>query len=134
MCPQKPEFNRDIWKQLEDAVRQLDAQEKIFETYVISGPIFNFDVPVMTMGSQDANGVTLPIPHAFFKSVLAENSRGALNMWSFMLPNEASDKPLEEFLVPTVKIERYSGLFLWQRLHGKKVDKEKSTVRKMWKY
>jgi endonuclease G len=134
MSPQKPEFNRDIWKKLEDAVRQLDAQKKVFETYVISGPIFNFDVPVATMGSEDANGVTLPIPHAYFKSVLAETDKGALQMWSFMLPNEASDKPLEDFLVPTVKVERYAGLFLWQRLMGKNVDKEKSTIRKMWKY
>ena len=134
MCPQKPEFNRGIWKSLEDAVRQLDAQEDIYETYVISGPIFNFDVPVTTMGSQDKNGVTLPIPHAFFKSVLAENDKGAILMWSFMLTNEASDKSLAEFLVPTIKLERYSGLFLWQRLMGGNIDKEKSNVRDMWKY
>ena len=134
MCPQKPEFNRIIWKKLEDAVRLLDEQADIFETYVISGPVFNFDVPVTTMGSKDADGVTLPIPHAFFKSVLAENDKGALLMWSFMLPNEASDQPLETFLVPTVKVERYAGLFLWQRLQGKSVDQEKSTIRKMWNY
>lgn len=134
MSPQKPEFNRNIWKKLEDAVRQLDAQEKIYETYVISGPIFNFDVPVLTMSSKDENGVTLPIPHAYFKSVLAENNKGALYMWSFMLPNEASDKPLEDFLVPTIKVERYSGLFLWQRLVGRDIEKEKSRVRKMWDY
>lgn len=134
MSPQRPEFNRKIWKKLEDVVRQLDAQEKIFETYVISGPIFNFDVPVVTIVSKDDNGVTLPIPHAYFKSVLAENNKGTLYMWSFMIPNEDSDKPLEDFLVPTIKVERYSGLFLWQRLVGRNIEREKNKTRKMWKY
>jgi len=51
-----------------------------------------------------------------------------------MIPNEATDKPLEDFLVPTIKVERYSGLFLWQRLLGKNIEREKSKIRKMWKY
>ena len=134
MSPQKPEFNRNIWKQLEDAVRKLDAQKNIYETYVISGPIFDFRAKVEQIGSMDDNGVTLPIPDAYFKSVLTENNKGALRMWSFMMDNKGSDKPLEEFLVPTTKVEQYAGIFLWQRLVGKKIEKEKNIVRKMWKY
>jgi len=134
MSPQRPNFNRKIWKKLEDAIRQLDAPKKIYETYVISGPIFNFDVPILKMKSEDDDDVSLPIPHAYFKSVLTENNRGALHMWSFILPNEESDKVLEEFLVPTVKLERYAGLFLWQRLVGRKIEREKGRIRRMWKY
>lgn len=132
MSPQKPGFNRKIWKELEQAVRQLDAKRRILETYVICGPIFNFDTPVESIGAKDDNGVTLPIPHAFFKSVLAENDKGALQMWSFIIPNEASDKPLQEFLVPTTKVEKYSGLFLWERLVGTKIKREKNRIRRMW--
>ena len=63
MCPQKPRFNSGIWKKLEDAVRKLDAQDKIFETYVISGPIFYFDQDVIMMGHDKENiSVSLPIP------------------------------------------------------------------------
>ena len=134
MSPQEPRFNRQIWKKLEDAVRQIDAQEKILETYVICGPIFYFDTEVLIIGAKDDNGVTLPIPHAYFKSVLTENGRGALYMWSFIIPNEDSNKPLEEFLVPTTKIEKYSGLFLWKELLGSKIKLEKNRIRKMWKY
>jgi endonuclease G, mitochondrial len=134
MSPQKPKFNRDIWKKLESAVRQLDKPKRIFETYVISGPIFNFDVPVLTIEPKGDKGVTLPIPHAYFKSILTENNRGALHMWSFIIPNEESDKPLEEFLVPTIKVERYAGLTLWERLVGRKIEREKSKIRKMWKH
>ena len=133
MSPQKPKFNRGIWKKLEDAVRVLDAQKKVLETYVISGPIFNFDMEVVKMESTTENGVTLPIPHAYFKSVLTENNRGALHMWSFIIPNEESDLPLEEFQVKTVKIEQYSGLFLWESLGGTKIKREKGRIRKLWK-
>lgn len=132
MSPQEPVFNQYIWKKLEEAVRQLDGQETIFETYVICGPIFYFDVEVLMIGAEDDNGVTLPIPHAYFKSVLTENHKGTLHMWSFVMPNKSSDKPLDEFLVPTTKVEKLSGLFLWQRLEGSKIKREKNRVRKIW--
>jgi endonuclease G len=53
-------------------------------------------------------------------------------MWSFIMPNEASNKSLDEFLVPTTKVEQYSGLFLWERLVGTKIEREKSQIRSMW--
>ena len=133
MSPQKPEFNRGIWKELEDAIRKLDDQKSVLETYVICGPIFNFDVSVMTITPKGKKGVTLPIPHAYFKSVLTEDNRGRLHMWSFLMPNEGSKEPLEKFLVPTIKVERYSGLTLWQNLVGSEIEREKSRLREMWK-
>jgi endonuclease G, mitochondrial len=132
MSPQTPQFNRQIWKKLEKAVRELDAKKSIFETYVLCGPIFDFNKPVITIGSEDANGVTLPVPHSYFKSILTENDRGALHMWSFIIPNRASNKPLKDFRVPTTQVERYSGLCIWERLVGAKIEKEKSKIRKMW--
>ena len=130
--PQKPGFNQRIWKSLEVAVRELDAKPKIFETYVISGPIFYFDKAVNSIGTDDDNGVSLPIPHAYFKSILTENNRGTLHMWSFLIDNKSSSRPLEDFLVPTTKIENYAGIKLWERLVGKKIDREKKKVRRMW--
>ena len=132
MAPQAPKFNRNIWKKLEEEVRRLNDKPKILETYVISGPLFFFDQEVKMIGSKDKNGVTLPIPHAFFKSVLTENNRGNIDMWSFLMPNEASTKPLSEFMVPTTKIEKISGLYLWESLVGTKMNREKNNTRKMW--
>ena len=133
MSPQKPKFNRGIWKDLETAVRTLDSDPKIFETYVISGPVFDFDKPIKVIGSSDQNGVSIPIPHSYFKSILVETNRGALNMWSFILPNEETDKKLEKFLVPTTQVENYAGIQLWERLRGRKIANEKKRVRAMWK-
>jgi endonuclease G len=132
MSPQHPDLNRKIWKDLEQAVRELDAKKNIYETYVLCGPIFDFNKLVKTIGSEDDNGVTLPVPHSYFKSVLTENNRGTLNMWSFIIPNEASSKPLEDFRVPTTQVEQYSGLFIWERLVGAKIEREKGKIRKMW--
>jgi endonuclease G len=132
MSPQKPQFNRKIWKGLETAVRKLDAKKSIFETYVICGPVFYFDKPVKVIGDGDRNEVTIPVPNAYFKSVLAENSRGTLYMWSFVIPNKGTNQPLDTFLVPTALVEKLAGIKLWERLVGKKLDREKSKVRKMW--
>ena len=133
MSPQKPKFNRGIWKELEGAVRLLDNDPKIFETYVISGPIFDFGKAINVIGSKDKNGVSVPIPHGYFKSILTENNRGALNMWSFILPNEETRKKLADFRVPTTQVENYAGILLWERLRGRKVANEKKRVRPMWK-
>ncbi len=132
MSPQHPKFNRVIWKRLEEEVRRLNSKRTILETYVISGPIFDFNKAVTSIGTQDGNGVSLPVPHAYFKSILTENSRGTLHMWSFFILNKYSNKPLEEFLVPTTTIEKMSGLLLWERLVGKKIKREKTRIRKMW--
>ncbi len=132
MTPQAPFFNRGIWRELETAIRVLQGDDQIYETYVICGPIFNFDTAIEVISSGDPNDVTIPIPHAFFKSVLTENDRGRLNIWSFMLPNEPSDEELETFLVPTIEVERKAGIFLWERLTGTEIEEEKSTIRDMW--
>ncbi|VAV83315.1 hypothetical protein MNBD_BACTEROID02-405 [hydrothermal vent metagenome] len=134
MCPQKPRFNSGIWKKLEGAVRKLDDQKNVLETYVISGPLFYFDKKVIMMGDEkEGISVTLPIPHAFFKSILTEKNTGTINMWSFIIPNKSSNKALEEFLVETSKVEKISGLFLWETLLGTKMINKKNRISKMWK-
>ena len=134
MSPQKPQFNSGIWSKLEQEVRNLDSKTNVFETYVISGPIFYFDEEVKMMGD-DVKGidVSLPIPHAFFKSILVEKNTGTINMWSFIIPNKKSNLELSEFLVKTTKVEKISGLLLWETLLGTKMIREKNKVRKMWK-
>lgn len=134
MSPQFPQFNRGIWRKLEHAIRKLDQKEDIWETYVICGPIFYFDKPVESIGSLDDNGVSIPIPNAYFKSVLTEDKNGRLKMWSFLMDNTQLTEPLESYLVPTKKVEQYSGLLLWETLVGNKIEEEKSRVRAMWEY
>lgn len=132
MSPQAPQFNRRIWKELEGEVRRLDTKDAILETYVVCGPLFYFDQPVKFIGAGDDNDVQLPIPNAFFKSVLTENKRGRLHMWSFILPNKRANQALESFQVSTRKVEKFAGIELWNRLQGTQIDREKRRIRKIW--
>jgi len=132
MSPMKPAFYKGIWRDLASAVRDLDSRKDSFETYVICGPIFNPEVPIKSIDSKVKKGNAIPIPHSFFKSVLTEDSKGKVNMWSFMIPNKATDKSLGDFLTTTKEIEQLSGLMLWERLAGIDIEKEKSKVRTMW--
>ena len=132
MSPQAPKFNRQVWRKLESAIRELNSKKTVLETYVICGPIFYFDKTVREIGTEDDNGVSIPIPHAYFKSVLTENNRGSLHMWSFIIPNIHTTQPLEDFQVSTRKVEKIAGIFLWENLSGTKINREKGRVRKMW--
>ena len=84
--------------------------------------------------NSDKIKVTLPIPHAFFKSVLIEKNTGTINMWSFIIPQDRSRGDLSDFLVKTSKVEKISGLLLWETLVGTKMSKEKNKIRKIWKH
>ncbi len=131
MSPQKPGFNRDIWLELEKAVRTLAKTDEFVEVYTICGPLFAIGDPIEVIGDNH-----VVVPDAYFKSILAERakakSKNQIMMWSFEIPNTRTDKSLEEFLVPTADIERRAGLQIWDRLRGEKSDKLKTKKGKMW--
>lgn len=134
MCPMTRGFNRGVWSRLEAAVRELNKLDNVYEVYVISGPIFDFDFVIETITTEDGSPIKLPIPHAYFKSVLAERKSGALHMWSFLLPHESSQKQLDKFQVPTTHVEVMSGINLWDQLTGSKIKEEKNDIRTMWEH
>lgn len=146
MSPQKAGMNRGLWKKLEGLIRDLSSkqvtltidEERVkkncyFEIYVICGPVFYFDKPVQEIGVDDDNHITIPVPHAFFKSILAEDYKGKLRMWSFILPNQQNlSSKLADYQEETRYIERLVGIKLWDRLLGKEVEKLKTRKEKLW--
>ena len=58
MSPQRPNFNRGIWKKLEQEVRNL--AKKYVEVYVICGPLFDIEKPIKVIGKDDKNDVVIP--------------------------------------------------------------------------
>ena len=144
MSPQVGEFNRGVWKNLESAVRKLsqkqimgkvgDVRKKVWkyaEVYLICGPVFEIGSKLEVIG--DPKEIKVVIPHAFFKSVLAEQRLGKLELWSFVIPNKKTKKDPSSFLVPTVEVESIAGLQLWDRLQGSDIEKLKAKKRNMWK-
>lgn len=132
MSPQEAGLNRQKWKQLESAVRKLDSKKSVLETYVISGPIFDFTQATQFIGENDDNGVKIPIPSHFYKCILAEFMSGKLEMWAFEFPNVKVRSALEKYAVSTVYIEQRAGLQLWSKLTGPEIDKKKSAINSIW--
>lgn len=135
MAPQKPFFNRGMWKRLEDAIRTLNDQEDILETYVLTAPIFYFQKKIETIGNaEDRYGIDVPIPHAFAKSVLAENIRGRLSLWTFEMPNKKLTGKIEDYLACTYDVEQIVGGRFWDRISGTDMHRQKKKSKKIWKY
>lgn len=135
MSPQKPNFNRRIWKDLEEAIRKLNNQDDILETYVLTCPVFYFDRLIETIGNaNDDYGIDIPIPHAFIKSVLAEDRRGKLKLWTFEMNNEQLSGALEDYLVVTYDAEQIVGGRFWDRISGGDMHEQKKNPIDMWNY
>jgi endonuclease G len=127
MSPQAPDFNRQIWRILEEKIR--DLAKKFVEVYAISGPYFEVGKTIQTIGDEGE----VVVPHGYFKSVLTESVKGKVDIWSFMLPNEGTNRLLSDFLVKTTDIEIRTGLPLWDRLRDPRAHKIRNTAkRKTW--
>lgn len=97
--PQTPQSNRGLWKQLEDATRELAIRRD--GLYVVTGPIF--------IGSKRAKlRGRVSIPNATFKILIDPKHS---SMTGFVIPNNSS--PGKDFRIYQVKvreIERLTGL------------------------
>lgn len=134
MSPQKDDLNRHMWADLEDAIRVLNKKEEILETYVLTAPVFYFNKIVETIGNPDDLGINIPIPHAFVKSVLAEDIRGRLSLWTFLMENKALEGKIEDYLVKTYDVEQLVGGRFWNRVDGSDLHNQKSTISEIWQY
>jgi endonuclease G len=133
MSPQVPDFNQKIWRELEDQVRKLNKKKEIFETYVLNCPVFFFEREVKTIGNaRDEYGIDIPVPHAFVKSVLAEDRKGRLRLWTFLMENKPLDLPLSDYLVVTYDAEQLVGGRFWDRVSGADLHEQKKEKGTMW--
>lgn len=133
MSPQHPDFNRGIWRKLEEAIRELDSRPSTLETYVLTCPVFYFGEPIDRIGKEQADfGISVPIPHAFMKSVLAENKRGRLRLWTFEMRNQKLDGALGDYLVNTYDAEQIVGGAFWDRIAGGDLHEQKRKPAEMW--
>lgn len=133
MSPQVPEFNRGIWNKLEKAIRDLDERADTLETYVLTCPIFYLNRAVATIGDKtDEYGIDLPVPHAFIKSVLSEDKRGRLSLWTFEMENANHNRALGEYLVSTYDAEELVGGRFWDRVSGSDLHEQKKKSNQMW--
>lgn len=101
VSPQAPQFNRGIWKELEEQVRAWALRDR--GLYVVTGPVLKPGLP--TIGRQNE----VAVPEQFYKVILYCNAPD-IRMIGFLLNNEASNQPLRSFVVPVDQIERVTGI------------------------
>ncbi len=102
MSPQLPEFNREIWAELESKLRAYIYRNPGTQLYVVTGPVLKDDLQAV---SKSVNRVH--IPNQFWKVAVDLENKKAVG---FLLPHEGSNAPLETFIVPIDEIEALTGL------------------------
>ena len=105
MSPQNPAFNRGAWARLEQVVRRFAFSEG--SVFVVTGPIVSEDDK--TIGS---NGVK--VPGKFYKVIYDETP--PQKMIAFVLPNKATNKPLDGYVTSVDEVERVTGLDFFSAL------------------
>lgn len=118
MSPQKGEFNRGIWKDLEALVRSFAISEK--DIFVVTGPILP-KTKTITIGQ---NKVT--VPDAYYKVVYDRTSPE--KMIGFILPNAGSSKRLQDFAVTVDVVEQATGLDFFNLLPQPQQEQLESSI------
>ncbi|MFT4535368.1 MAG: endonuclease G [Saprospiraceae bacterium] len=98
MSPQLKEFNGGIWRELEETVRDWAYDND--ELYIVSGPILNDDHIIKQIGRNNK----VSVPDLFYKIVLDIKGEDKKAI-AFLLPNERSEKRLQEYIVSIDELE-----------------------------
>jgi len=117
ICPQAPDFNRGIWKELEMEVRNWAKKEH--KLYVVAGPVFKDNKG--TIGHDN-----VLVPGYFFKILYEETDHPKII--AFVFPNQKSGRPLTDFAVPVDEAEKLTGFDFFSQLPDELEDKLESRV------
>ena len=99
MRPQKPRFNRGVWKRLENQVRRWVVEYD--ELFIVTGGVLT-DI-IDTIGP---NGVG--VPGSYYKIIL--DIEPEYRVIAFLMPNEKSSEPLSSFVVSVDSVELVTGI------------------------
>jgi endonuclease G, mitochondrial len=100
MSPQYPSFNRGIWKQLEEQVRNW--AEEYASIYIVTGPVLEKGLP--TIGPDE-----VAVPKYFYKVILDYHPPRMKGI-GIIMKNEGSDAPLQSFAVTIDSVEKLTSL------------------------
>lgn len=118
ICPQNPNLNGGVWKDLEEQVRDLASQKgKIF---VVCGPIVN-DIS-NTIGENK-----VVVPQAFYK-VLLQEENGKIHTIGFVYENVSGRKPMSTYAMTVDEVEKLTNIDFFPSLPNKIENKVESEV------
>lgn len=118
ICPQNPNLNGGVWKDLEEQVRDLASQKgKIF---VVCGPIVN-DMS-NTIGENK-----VVVPQAFYK-VLLQEENGKVHTIGFVYENVSGRKPMSTYAMTVDEVEKLTNIDFFPSLPNKIENKVEAEV------
>jgi endonuclease G len=105
VAPQRPEFNRGSWSELEDWVRRTVryGNERVF---VVTGPVLRDDLPKM---NNPGHKNEVSIPELFYK-VVADLDGPDTKAIAFVMKNGVNEYPTISYAVPIDSVEKLTGL------------------------
>ncbi|WP_100616277.1 DNA/RNA non-specific endonuclease [Confluentibacter citreus] len=125
ISPQRNDFNSGIWNRLEQKVRYWAS--KYDGVFVVTGGVLKGQMK--TIGDEQ-----VAVPKQFYK-VLIDTNTGETKMIGFLVPHEASNKPLYEFVVSVDSIEALTGIDFFPELEDSLENKlEASSNYKDWSF
>lgn len=110
VSPQKPGFNRGIWRKLEQWVREKASKNNV--VCVVTGPVLK-NGPYETIGSNEVS-----IPKEYYKVIL-DYTEPEVKAIGFILPNKASNKPLSSYAVSVDTVENMTGIDFFPMIDDK---------------
>ncbi len=119
MSPQRPGFNRGIWKELETLVRRW--AEENGSLYIVTGPVLNKKY-YPTIGKDK-----VAVPEYYYK-VLLDDTEPVLKGIGFLIPNKKCDDPVEDYAVTIDKVEKVTGLDFFPKLPDPEEEKIESRI------
>ena len=127
MTPQRPEFNRGAWAELEGTLRKIVDEEKK-QFYVITGPILHDGLPEIERSVDK-----LKIPEYHYKIIVdasAETPRGM----AFLMPNKKCEPRLSSYVISIDSLEVLTGIDFFPTLNeGLETKIERNSDFTAWK-
>lgn len=108
MSPQRPEFNREGWGELEAMMRGYMYHNPDVNLYVVTGPVLTDDLPVIERSVNKPS-----IPEYFFKVAIDVKNERAIG---FLMPNQRLAYPTESFVKSIDEIEELTGIDFYHNL------------------
>lgn len=106
MTPQKPKFNRGLWKKLETRVRKWAGD--FDETYIVSGPVL--DGKCLEKIARD-----ICVPERFFKVILARSGATLMSI-GFLMPQNYQDTNIADYATSVAQVETVTHLDFFAKL------------------
>jgi len=126
ITPQYQRVNRNIWQELESAIREWAGKSDT--VWVVTGPVFNAGRDTQWLGRR-----RIAVPHAYFCAVRRTGTTGLL---ALLVPNARNGYSWADapgFLVSVDSVEKLTGLDLFPRLKPAEAQRlESAPARQLW--